>query len=276
MYVHYGGAVTSSGSQQLDRDAATPLWEQLRDDIQRRLDLGEFASNFPGEHALREQYGVSRQTVRTALRSLRESGAVIAGRGMAPRVGTGRIEQPLGTLYSLFASVERAGLSQHSTVLALDRRTDELAARELGLAPDAPLIYLSRIRYADETPIAYDESWLPASLAEPLLDVDFSHTALYDELEARCGVRPGGGSELIDAVNLTPDEARRLGCATGAAAFAIQRTGCLRGRSIEWRRSLVRADRFRVHTQFSPASGYRLSVDPYGAETSTPTIQRNA
>lgn len=264
-----------SGPDSLDRDTATPLWQQLHDDLLRRLDRGEFASAFPGEHALREEYGVSRQTVRTALRSLRESGAVVATRGRAPRVGTGRIEQPLGTLYSLHASVERAGLRQHSTVLALDRRTDGHAAHELGLSDDAPLIYLERIRYADESPIAYDASWLPASLAEPLLDVDFSHTALYDELEARCGIRPRGGSELIDAVNLTPDEARRLDCAPGAAAFAIQRTGCLRGRPIEWRRSLVRADRFRVHTQFSPASGYRLSVDPYDAEMSAPTSQRN-
>ena len=157
---------------------------------------------------MREEYGVSRQTVRTALRSLRESGVVIAGRPRAPRVGTGRIEQPLGTLYSLFASVERAGLTQRSTVLALGRRTDRGAAGELGLPDDAPLIYLSRIRYADETPIAFDQSWLPASLASPLLDADFTRTALYDELETRCGIRPHGGSELIDAVNLTPDEAR--------------------------------------------------------------------
>ncbi|HLR83939.1 MAG TPA: GntR family transcriptional regulator [Nocardioidaceae bacterium] len=265
-----------TGPDPLDRDSTAPLWRQLHDDVLRRLEGGEFSASFPGEHTLRGQYGVSRQTVRTALRSLRESGAIIAGRGMTPRVGTGRIEQSLGTLYSLFTSVERAGMTQHSSVLALDRRTDEAVAHELGLSSDAELIHLSRIRYADESPIAFDQSWLPASLAAPLLDADFTRTALYDELESRCGVRPGGGSEIIDAVNLTPDEARRLGCAPGAAAFSIQRTGCLRGRPIEWRHSLVRADRFRVNTRFSPASGYRLSVDPYGAETTEPTDTRNA
>jgi hypothetical protein len=44
-----------------------------RDDLRTRLERGEFTDSFPGEHELRAQYGVSRHTVREALRELRDS-----------------------------------------------------------------------------------------------------------------------------------------------------------------------------------------------------------
>ena len=72
-------------AQALDRTRATPLWEQLLTDLRRRLDHDEFAVAFPGELALVAQYGVSRHTVREAVRRLREEGLVIAGRGRTPR-----------------------------------------------------------------------------------------------------------------------------------------------------------------------------------------------
>src|SRR4051794_41958167 len=74
-------------AQALDRTRATPLWEQLLTDLRRRLDHDEFAAAFPGELALVAEYGVSRHTVREAVRRLREEGLVIAGRGRTPRRG---------------------------------------------------------------------------------------------------------------------------------------------------------------------------------------------
>jgi hypothetical protein len=53
------------------------------------------------------EYKVSRNTVREALRRLRADGVVVAERGRRPPVATpAEIEQPVGALYCLFASVE--------------------------------------------------------------------------------------------------------------------------------------------------------------------------
>lgn len=262
---HERQADPSGGPAPLDRALGVPLWTQLRDDVARRIDRGEFSSAFPGEHALREQYGVSRQTVRVALRSLRESGVVSAARGQEPRLMRTRIEQPLGTLYSLFSSVEAAGMRQDSIVLALDERRDAQAAARLGLHDETPLVFLHRIRLADDEPLALDRVWLPAAVARPLLEADFTHTALYDELDLRCGVRPVGGSEEVDAVTLLRPQAASLATAPGAPAFSISRLGCAAGRPIEWRTTLVRADRFRIRTDFSTATGLRLTVSGHDA-----------
>lgn len=250
--------VRSSGAQPLDRTSGAPLWSQLRDDVARRIETSEFDEGFPGELALTEEYTVSRQTVRLALRSLREAGVISAGRGQAPQVVRQQLQQSLGNLYSLFSTVEGSGMTQTSHVLGLDERIDAHAATRLELDEEAPLIFLHRVRLADGQPLALDRLWLPAELARPLLEVDFTHTGLYAELAARCGVRPTAGFEDVDAVTLSASQAATLGTESGAPAFAIERTSCLDARPIEWRTTLVRADRFRISTQFSNTSGSRL------------------
>lgn len=245
----------------LDRASPTPLWAQLHSDLRGRLEGGEFTDEFPGEMTLVTQYGVSRNTVREAVRRLRADGLVVAERGRRPRLAVEtEIEQPLGALYSLFASVEASGMEQRSIVRCLDLRTDPEAATHLQLAPGASLFYLERLRLAAGTPLAVDRVWMAAELGTPLLDTDFSRTGFYDELLREAGVRLTGGREQIRA--LVPSKADRsiLGLGPSDAALAIDRLGCVRGEPVEWRRTLVRGDRFSVTAEFSALAGYQLEV----------------
>jgi GntR family transcriptional regulator len=243
----------------LDRLADEPLWVQLLADLRRRLAHDEFTVAFPGELALVAEYGVSRHTVREAVRRLREEGLVIAGRGRTPRrAEPAAIEQPLGEIFSLFSAVEATGRVQRSVVRTLDVRADGVVAARLGLEESTPLVHLERLRLADAEPLAVDRVWMPERLAAPLLDVDFGRTALYTVYEARCGVRVTGGSERIRAVVPDPAERELLGIGPGVAAFLIDRLGCAGERPVEWRQTLVRADRFSVTGRFSAHEGYRM------------------
>jgi len=256
-----GTFATLSSMRLLDRHSPLPLWAQLRQDLERRAAAGEFMDAFPSERSLVEEYGVSRNTVREALRQLRAEGTVVAGRGRRPRLGSeAEIEQPIGALYSLHAAVESAGMTPRSVVRVLDVRRDGPVASCLGLPPDAALVYLERLRLADDEPLALDQVWFPLAIARALLGVDFTNVGFYDELAGRTGIRLTGGRETLRAV--VPDRPTRrllrLGAAT--AAFAIERLGCVRGEPVEWRRSVVRGDRFSVTAEFSAGTGYRLDV----------------
>lgn len=249
------------GARQLRRTPGTTLWQQLRADLQRRLSEGEFTDLFPGELDLQAEYGVSRHTVREALRALRDEGLVTARRGRAPRLGeVAELTQPLGALYSLFNSVESADMRQQSVVRRLDIRADAHVAVRLGLEESAPLVYLERLRLADGRPLAFDCAWLPASIASPLLTADFSHTALYDELDSRCGVRLTGGHEQIRAVIPTAAQRRLLEIDSSTAAMRVDRTGTANGVYVEWRTTLIRGDRFTVLADFSTRSGYKVNL----------------
>lgn len=236
-----------------------PLWARIEADLRSRIEAGEFRSGFPGEHALAAEYEVSRQTVRQALRRLREERLVSAERGRTPRVtADGVLEQPVGALYSLFASVESAGRSQRSITRVLEVRRDPMVAAALQLPSQAPLTYLERVRLADDEPMALDHVWLPAEGTEPLLHVDFGHTALYAELRQRCGVRISGGREQIRSVLADHAQAELLGVAQPAALTYIERTGLVAGRPFEHRRTFVRSDRFALTADFSARDGYQL------------------
>ncbi len=243
----------------VDRHSPVPLWSQVLDDLQRRLASGAPADRFPTEAELVAEYGVSRHTVRDALRRLRDSGVLESVRGRGTRVSGVPIEQPLGSLYSLFAVVEERGMAQRSDVLALRIEQDAEAASRLDLAPDAELLHLSRLRRADDEPLALDQAWLPAELARPLLEADFARAALYDELAARTGVRPDGGEERITAV--MPDGLTRelLEVPPEQACLRVERTGCAGPRCVEYRLTIVRGDRFAVLAQWTP-SGYRVTA----------------
>lgn len=250
-----------TGARALDRARSEPLWAQLLTDLRRRLEAGEFADAFPGELALVGEYGVSRHTVREALRRLRDEGTVVAGRGRSPRLAEqAEIRQPLGALYSLFSSVEAAGLSQRSVVRTLEVRADGVIAARLRLEESTPLVYLERLRMAGTSPLAVDRVWLPESIAAPLLDVDLTHTALYTELAQVCGVTLTGGREDIRAVIPTSAERDLLAVGPDVAAFAIERLGLVGSDAVEWRHTLVRGDRFAVTADYSSRGGYRLGL----------------
>ena len=229
----------------MDRLSAVPLWSQVLEDLRGRLAAGEFSDVFPSDVELTGEYQVSRQTVREALRRLQEEGVIERARGRGTVVRQRPVEQQLGTLYSLYRSAEAQGFVQESVVRFLEMRRDEEAATMLGCGPDEPLVYLERVRLIDQLPVVLDCSWLPARLASPLLDADFHHTALYREMEQRCGLRPDAGWERVCPALPTPEQQDLLGLRSRSPVFAIERLACQGKLPVEWRHGVIRADRFR-------------------------------
>ncbi|MEZ5217660.1 MAG: GntR family transcriptional regulator [Ilumatobacteraceae bacterium] len=236
-----------------DRNSPLPLWAQVLDDLRRRLAAGEFADGFPADRELTDEYGVSRHTARDAVRRLQEAGLLQRERGRGTFLRPDAIEQGTGVLYSLFQSVEDAGYEQRSDVRALEVTHDAQAALRLDLPDDAELIRLERVRFIDRDPVAHDELFLPAGLARDLLDADFERTALYIELERRCGIRPEHGSERIRPDVADGVTAALLDTAVGAPLFVVERDTFARGRPLEIRRTIIRGDRYTFVTNWGRA-----------------------
>ncbi|MDA3032998.1 MAG: GntR family transcriptional regulator, partial [Actinomycetota bacterium] len=180
------------------------------------------------------------------------------GRGTV--VNRSEFEQSLGTLYSLFQSVESTGVEQTSEVLRLEVVVDSVAAAHLELGEDAKLVLLERLRLAGGSPLAVDRAWLPNDVAEPLLKVDWTHTALYGELAKAGAPVPNQGWERLTPIVPTQPDRSRLGLRKADAAFFLERLGCRDGRPIEWRTTIIRGDRYRFVTDWS--AGNRSELRP--------------
>jgi len=144
------------------------------------------------------------------------------------------------------------------------------AAVQLGLAPDAELFHLERVRLADEQPMAHDQVWIPAQIAAPLLEVDFTVSGLYDELAARCGVSLSGGRERISAVLPGEIDRKLLEVPSDVACFLIERFSSVRSTPLEYRQTVVRADRYSVLAEWSP-QGYTVAAEPLEARAKAET-----
>lgn len=245
----------ATGPRQLDRDSPVPLWSQLVQDLDRRLNAGEFAETFPTELVLVESYGVSRYTVRQALASMAASGKITASRGhgrTATKPGSGVRH---GALFSIYQAVKEAAEGLTNIVRTLEVRQDAQAAARLQLPPDTDILYLERVRFAGKNPLSYDQAFLPFADAKPLLDADFTSLSLYDALNRECGIRPDSGQERIQALTPSSEIQAMLDIPDGVGVFGIERLGFVDARPIEWRHSIVRGDRFDLYTRWSAHRG---------------------
>ena len=248
----------------LDRSSPMPLWAQLESELRRRLEVGEFeVGHFPTDLELTEAYDVSRHTVREAVRHLNKAGVLKRERGRGTVVNRTEFEQSLGTLYSLFQSVEATGVEQTSEVLRLEVVADPVAASHLELDETAELVLVSRLRLAADAPLAVDRAWLPKSVAAPLLGVDWSHTSLYAELAAADAPVPNQGWERLTPVMPNAADRALLGLRKNDAAFFLERLGSRDGTPIEWRTTTIRGDRYRFVTDWSAGARSELRPTPF-------------
>ncbi len=260
--------MASTAIRKPNRDSPMPLWAQVLEDMHSRVAGGEFTNGFPAERELIEQYDISRHTMREVMRRLHADGLINRERGRGTFLRPRTIEQRTGSLYSLFRSIEDQGFEQRSKVIDLDERTDAVVAGHLGVDPATQFMYLHRLRNADDTPIATDELWIPAEHGAPLLSTDFEHTAVYEELERQCGIRPGAGWERVHPTIPTAGERALLGTSAKEPAFLIERYTSYRGLPLEWRRTVVRGDLYAFMTTWGD------SGEPHDRPSFAPAIAR--
>jgi GntR family transcriptional regulator len=224
---------------------ARPLWQQVLDDLERRIAAGDIVERFPTDKELTEQYGVSRHTVREAVRRLRARGLVDRQRGRGSFLTDAVLVQPLGGLYSLFRAVEAAGLEQRSEVLFLGVEQRPRVAARLQLPPDATLVRIERLRFAGGEPLAVDDAWLPEDVGRPLLEVDLTRAALYDLLFELTDVRLTAAEEQLTPIVPDDELVATLHLDAREGVLQVDRLAWAGERPVECRTTLIRGQRFR-------------------------------
>jgi len=240
-----------SGATPLDRSSPLPLWAQLLQDLRRRLAEGEFKDRFPTEQVCARDYAVSRQTVREALRRMAADGLLVRERGRSTVLARPEIEQPLQAMYSLSRSLRSQGVVERSEVLTLRSEPADHNACELHIEQGHPVVYLERLRYAGEEPLALMRSWMPPDIGATLRETDLESGSLYDLLAERCDIRITSGWERIWPFNPPAEDRRLLRLPAGEAALAVQRLAVAGDRLVEWRVSTIRGDRYSFRAEWA-------------------------
>ncbi|MGL5361758.1 MAG: GntR family transcriptional regulator, partial [Bosea sp. (in: a-proteobacteria)] len=204
------------------RPDALPLYEEIARDLISAIDAGAHpvGSLLPTEFELVERYGVSRQTVRMAMRRLAEIGAVSRRQGAGTRVEERRapttgFQQTLGSLADLTA-LAAATVREVVRIDALVM--DKAQARLFGCAPGSRwsrLSYIRRHAKGSRQALGWVDVHVDERYAAVLGDLGDSHLLVSDLIEKRFGVRVGEVHQDVAATAIDAEKAVALDTAQG-------------------------------------------------------------
>ncbi|WP_421385934.1 GntR family transcriptional regulator [Aeromonas veronii] len=144
-----------------------PMYRQIADTIQQWIAQGELAPGdaLPTEAELREQFGVSRVTVRQALKQLTELNVIESIQGSGSYVRQEKVNYDIYQLTSLYEKVTDQAAETHSDILAFEviKASSELAER-LNLLEGALVYYVKRVRFIRQIAVTLEETWMPLAL----------------------------------------------------------------------------------------------------------------
>ncbi|WNL39555.1 GntR family transcriptional regulator [Halomonas sp. PAMB 3264] len=202
----------------------------------------------PGENRLAEQHGVSRVTVRRAIKALQASGLVERKAG----VGTVVLKQPLeatvmtANVSNLMPNMVK--MSQASQVRLLEfgyAPPPETIAERLGMAPNTKAQRSVRVRMVDGNPFSYLITHVPEKIALHYSEADLADTPLFVLLE-RSGVNVDHASQSISATLASHDLAQALEVSVGSPLISLTRVVFdEKGRGVEHLEAFYRPDRYR-------------------------------
>jgi GntR family transcriptional regulator len=228
---------------QIDLNDSSPLYMQVARKLIQDVRDGRYLVDqaLPSERVLSEKLDVSRVTARKAIDQLVEQGLVVRRRGSGNYIAP-RIEQPLSNLSSFSEQLQQRGYQPSSQWL---RREVVLADADeqlsLALSPGTRVARIERLRLADEVPMAYEVSVIPATVLPRPENVTGS---LYAHL-GKTGHMPARALQHIRAMNAPAQLAEKLGVPEGQALLFITRVGYTEhGQAVELTHSYCRSDHY--------------------------------
>ena len=166
-------------------------YQEIFNDLQEKILNGSYLAGvlLPTEKELQDQYKVSRDTVRKALRLLTEKGLIqkVQGRG-SQVLKQELLNFPVSGLTSYKELVDSLGLNSQTRVISLDLMTvDEQTALQTGFPEGSQVWKLLRTRSIDGIVSVLDLDYL-AKDCVPNLTQEIAQTSIYAYLEEELGL----------------------------------------------------------------------------------------
>lgn len=248
-----------------------PLYLKLASLFREKIRCGDWPihSQLPTLPALRDEYGLARETVRQALGVLRNEGMIDSTRGLGTFVTAAAEEsEPRAPAYdplTLGAQVRIDILSR-----APCKELPDLGRDLTGM--ETPLVHVRKRHHAGQQPYSLVDLWLPQRYFE-MLPEGTDETQLYSQLlRDHTGMTDLSGDQIITIVRADIATAHLLGITLSEpVAHVVSRLFDPEGRPVMAHLVQIRSDVFSAERQFGNlATGDPGSWRPHMAEPAPP------
>ena len=178
----------------LDRSKSEPLWFQVEQAIRGVINSGEWATGdqIPAEDRMCALLGVSRITLRHALRNLEDGGLLRREHGRGTFVRSTTLVAGTRKLTSFTQEMRQIGVQVESRLLDCSLTTaNAAAAAALEIDEGDQVVRIRRLRLANGQPIGVQTAQLTGSRVPGFLDSGLLRGSLYEALEERYGIVAG-------------------------------------------------------------------------------------
>lgn len=229
----------------------TSTYQRLQNDLSQLIQSTPKGNKLPSEPKLAEKLGVSRATLREAMRTFESQGLLRRRQGLGTFVvgPTQVIESGLEVLESIETQAEKVGFDVTMGEYAISHiQADETQAEKLQLDKGAPLIKVRRVILTEEAPVAYLVDILPEDILNPeTLASKFTGSVL--DLLIQIGDPPLSVSKTeISAIHAPADVAKALDIQRGDTLLLLK--GLLfdeQGNPVDYSHSYFLPGYFRLH-----------------------------
>ena len=213
----------------MKRVKSPQLYVLARDEIltyihENALAVGDL---LPPESHFVSRLGISRGTLREAMRVLEEEGVVRRKQGIGTLIcdATNPIRSTLDINESVSEMILGKGMQPGSKDTRIERiQANHELAQRLNLNVDHPLISLTRVRTADEIPVAYTMDFLPLGIVSETFFQDFTDGSLYTYMEEKLGIELTNSMLQIQPTKAPKSIARSLDVKPGTLLMLLKQT----------------------------------------------------
>lgn len=206
---------TLKGVSPINRLTHTTLTDQTVLAIQEAIKQGKFppGSQLPPEMELLQMMGISRTTLREALRILEEQRFIRKRRGLGTFVMERAIVKDMSENFGITEMISHAGYrpGTRDFNIYLDRAS-KILAEKLGIQDDSNIIVIERVRTANNTPIVWTRDILPQDYLGSWMpsQQDLDGVSLYECLERYTNIRIISGMASFSPVQANREIAEKL------------------------------------------------------------------
>ena len=202
----------------------------------------------PSERELCQRHGISRTTVRQALKDLTQKGYIRAIHGKGTMVVRPHIRQELSSIYSFDEDMRRLGQHPETHIMDFVEIVPTGTVAAVMQLPSGESAYrIMRLRIANDTPMLLETNYLPCSRFPNFNRQMLENQSLYRVLSSQYSLNIDVAEETFEPVLLRSMEAQMLHSEQGALGMLVERISYEGGRVVEISKSVSLASNFKHH-----------------------------